>query len=177
MAKSIENAILENLNKLKAEEKQEDETKSDELIKDLEKLSSQPSHFDFESKRSYFDQVYFKNSKLFKIGSKEHADFWTFLKKYQALMKRKPTQQTSSQTNPLNTEYSQEFHHPLNYDKRWRLNFVYKPAKSKFSMYDWQGNALKVEATEDQLKEFEMIIHYFLDFRQKEKVIKFLLVN
>lgn len=178
MTKSVDNAILDNLNKLKPqkEDKNEEEIKPDDLIKDLGKFSNQPSHFDFESKRSYFDEVYFKNSKLFKIGSKEHADFWTFLKKYQSLMKRKAPH-TSSQTDPLTTDYSQRFHHPLNYNKRWRLNFVYKPSKSNFSMYDWQGNSLKTKATEEQLSEFEMIIHYFLDFRQKEKVNLYFLLQ
>ena len=61
---------------------------------------------------------------------------------------------------------------PLNYDKRWRLNFVYKSKKETFAAYDWQGKAIQTDVTDQQAKEFELILHLYLDFCQKEKFRK-----
>jgi HrpA-like RNA helicase len=61
---------------------------------------------------------------------------------------------------------------PLNYDKRWRLNFVYKTKKETFAAYDWQGRAIQTDVTDQQAKEFELILHLYLDFCQKEKFRK-----
>lgn len=71
------------------------------------------------------------------------------------------------------SQYSALFGLPLNYDKRWRLNFVYKPNKSMhMSQYDAFGNKIKVEISEDKFTEFEFILHIFIDFGQKEKFKK-----
>jgi hypothetical protein len=80
MEKKIQNAILSNLNEIKesvdlSQNKEEDDSQineddPDELINALskfEKITKAHSVFDYESKRSYFDEIYFKNSKLFKM--------------------------------------------------------------------------------------------------------------
>lgn len=178
--KNVENAILENLAKLKQESSsglkfasEYDEKETDKLIEALPNFNSiNKTNLEFESKREYFDEVFFKHSKLLKINSKEHSDFWTFLRKYQALMKRKPPSNTGEKSRANFTcDYSPKFNLPMSYDKRYRLNFVYKPRRETFAAYDWQGRALKVDVTDDQMKEFELIIHLYLDFCQKEKVV------
>ena len=87
------------------------------------------------------------------------------------------------------SQYSPKLKLPLKYEKRWRLNFVYKPNKLSLSSYDAfgtfrtisvsnyfflfffkKGNKIKAELNEDQFNEFEFIIHFYLDFCQKEKV-------
>ena len=68
-------------------------------------------------------------------------------------------------------QLSEVFRLPRKYDKRWRLNFVYKPnRKTTLSAYDAFGNKVRTECTDEQLQEFEFIMHIYLDFCQKEKV-------
>jgi hypothetical protein len=71
-------------------------------------------------------------------GSKELEDFWSFLKKYQALKKRKPTANKGSE-QATQVELSTNLRLPQNYDRRWRLNFIYKPCKMHMATYDAQG--------------------------------------
>jgi len=78
MDETIKKAILNNLNEIKesvdlnqeVDDKQVNEDDPDELINELpkfEKITKSHTVFDYESKRSYFDEIYFKNSKLFKM--------------------------------------------------------------------------------------------------------------
>jgi hypothetical protein len=80
MDDEIENAILSNLKKLKQDTKPSEENvkndpenveindNPDELIKLMPKISqTQNVSFDYLAKKSYFDQIYFKNSKLIKL--------------------------------------------------------------------------------------------------------------
>jgi hypothetical protein len=73
--------------------------------------------------------------------SKEHEDFWGFLKKYQALMRKRGQQaKVGTGASDSSNKLSEAFKLPLKYDKQWRLNFVYKPNKSNMSTYDAFGN-------------------------------------
>ncbi len=68
-----------------------------------------------------------------------------FLRKYQALMRRKQqTTPTAVSSGVGSNEYSPRFHLPLKYDRRWRLNFVYRPNKTHMSTYDALGLILSV---------------------------------
>lgn len=87
----------------------------------------------------------FRNLKLkFEIksifrGSKDHSDFWSFLSKYQNLIKKK-TNASKNSTKLEDNKFSEVLQLPLKYDKRWRLNFVYKPNKSdETGAYDSTG--------------------------------------
>jgi hypothetical protein len=145
----------------------------DLLLQKLPKLENRGSWFDFESKRAYFDDVYFTKSRFFPKNSKENQDFWTFLRKYQALMKRKASETRPTGQNKCKIEFSEKLKMPLSYDKRWRLNFVYNSNKSNANAsYDSFGNTVKQAVTEEQHQEFEFIIHLYLDFLQKEKFKK-----
>jgi ATP-dependent RNA helicase DHX34 len=73
----------------------------------------------------------------------------------------------------LSNDYSKEYKLPLKYDKRWRLNFIYESIKSKVSNYDAAGNQIKTNIDNKKLDEFELIIHLYFDFCQKEKFKKF----
>ena len=80
MDDKIENAILSNLKRLKEETVPEEDIKNepnpenveindnpDELIKLMPKINqTQNVSFDYLAKKSYFDENYFKNSKLIK---------------------------------------------------------------------------------------------------------------
>jgi hypothetical protein len=126
--------------------------------------------------------------------SKEHQDFWNFLKKYQAIMRKRGQQaKIGTSDSDSSNKLSEIFKLPLRYDKRWRLNFVYKPNKLNMMSYDalglyffinlsifiyeiyfqnsFLGNQLKFDCSDEQFQEFEFIIHLFLDYRQKENVI------
>lgn len=70
--KSVENAIFESLEKLRQEAfADEEEDDPDELVKELPSIK-QPSPsdntqvFDFVAHRSFFDEIYFKHSRLIK---------------------------------------------------------------------------------------------------------------
>jgi hypothetical protein len=54
---------------------------------------------------------------------------------------RKRSQQAKVGTGASDSskKLSEVFKLPLKYDKRWRLNFVYKPNKSTLSSYDAFG--------------------------------------
>ena len=84
MSSEIEGAILKNLEKLKESTNFESDQKTtstnenpqtvteeiieDKFIENLPRFQElKRSHLDFESKRWYFDQIYFKNSKLIKM--------------------------------------------------------------------------------------------------------------
>lgn len=183
MSENLENAILSNLEKLKKESQISTADNEAEDLKETEKLVGKltrvtdvkRSDFDFESKRAFFDEVYFKHSKIFRPNCKEYTDFWAFVKKYQAMMKRRPAaaaKEGSKSTRVVVGELSARFHLPVSYDKRWRLNFVYRSKKETFAAYDWQGKAITTDVSEEQLKEFELIVHLYLDFCQKEKFRK-----
>ena len=180
-SKEIENSIIKNLESIRKETiSNENETKTDnteslieERLNNLNKSITTGTLFDFESNRAHFDDIYFSNSRFFKIKTKENNDFWIFLKKYQALMKRKqpPTHQQSSSSSEAN-QYSDNLKLPLKYDKRWRLNFIYNPNKTSLSSFDSFGNKLKHQIADEHYQEFEFIIHLYLDFCQKEKFKK-----
>ena len=53
-------------------------------------------------------------------------------------MKRK-TQQIEPKHANQKEQYSKIFKLPMKYDKRWRLNFVYKPNKLNVHTYDYSG--------------------------------------
>ena len=55
-------------------------------------------------------------------------------------MKRKPDcHQSQSNTADTANKFSTKFKLPLKYDKRWRLNFIYKPKIETFAAYDATG--------------------------------------
>ncbi len=166
---SLQDAILSNLSKLKPVPQNQIENETITEAPNFNQI--QRSTFDFESQRAYFDQVYFKSSKLFKISSKEHTDFWSFVKKYQALMKRRQALNTNT-FDTSKTSFSPILNLPIHYDRRYHINFVYKPRKETFAAYDWQGRAVQTTVTDAQAAEFELIIHLYMDFCQKEKFQK-----
>jgi hypothetical protein len=104
MADKFDNAILSNLEKLKQESysiagatDENEQKESEKLAEKLTRVTEvKRSDFDFESKRLFFDDVYFKSSKIFRVNSKEYNDFWDFVKKYQAMMKRRPASQSTT---------------------------------------------------------------------------------
>jgi hypothetical protein len=53
-------------------------------------------------------------------------------------MKRK-TQQLEQKNPNQKEKYSKILKLPMKYDKRWRLNFVYKPNKLNVNTYDYTG--------------------------------------
>ena len=74
MEKSLESSVLTNLKILKNElnedkidsvEEQEQEAISIEKLPVFENISN--THFDFESKKFYFDDIYFANSKIIRM--------------------------------------------------------------------------------------------------------------
>ena len=75
MEKRLESSVLSKLQKLKNElneenkdsvnEQQEEEPISIEKLPVFENISN--THFDFESKRFYFDDIYFSNSKIIRM--------------------------------------------------------------------------------------------------------------
>ena len=69
-------------------------------------------------------------------NSKEYTEFWSFLRKYQALVKRRQSNLVDASSV---SQYSTKFNLPLKYEKRWRLNFVYKPNRFHLTTYDASG--------------------------------------
>lgn len=74
MEKSLESSVLTNLKILKNElneekkdsvEEQEQEAISIEKLPIFENISN--THFDFESKKFFFDDIYFANSKIIRM--------------------------------------------------------------------------------------------------------------
>jgi len=52
---------------------------------------------------------------------------------------RRKSQQIETKNADQKEQFSKIFKLPLRYDKRWRLNFVYKPNKLNVSTYDYSG--------------------------------------
>jgi hypothetical protein len=70
----IANVILSNLKKLKEESEAASEARDDtiaednpdDLVKEIPKFRVKDEEFDYFAKKSFFDEIYFKDSKLFK---------------------------------------------------------------------------------------------------------------
>ena len=111
----------------------------------------------------------------FDRNSKEHTEFWTFYKKYQALIKRKPPS-ASVKADPQQTnKLSNVFKLPQAFDNRWRLNFAYKPNKKEYSSYDSHGFSicfLIFFSDRISLSSSVLLISIYLFFFSR-KVIKF----
>lgn len=74
MEKKLEKDILSNLNILKDSAKNEQKDDAEEVEEEAISVEKLPifeniakTNFDFESKRFYFDEIYFQNSKLIKM--------------------------------------------------------------------------------------------------------------
>jgi hypothetical protein len=68
----IENVILSNLKKLKEEsnvgaDDHVTEDNPDDLVKEIPKFRVKDDEFDYFSKKSFLDEIYFKDSKLLKM--------------------------------------------------------------------------------------------------------------
>ena len=61
---------------------------------------------------------------LFLRNSKEHAEFWTFLRKYQALSMRRDVQMKTTFDAKVSQTFSEKFNLPKIYDKSYRFSFV-----------------------------------------------------
>ena len=126
-------------------------------------------------------------------NSKEHAEFWTFLRKYQALSMRRDVQMKTSFDQKVSQTFSDKFNLPKIYDKSYRFNFVIpdiEPASrvkydafgrvrfwdssssfpANLSPFSIPGNEVKQKVPEERIKEFKFIVQLYLDFMQKEKV-------
>jgi hypothetical protein len=84
-----------------------------------------------------------------KRASKTHEDFWIFLKKYEGLKRRKPTAKSSASQLTTERVVSIKYKLPLDFDKRWKFNFVYKPHKSNISSYDAHGEIQNLTRSSD----------------------------
>lgn len=103
----------------------------------------------------------------FNIGEQlvnEIQDFWLFVSKYEALLRRNGQSvldidfETPSTSSIIPNEYRKGF----------LMNFKIKPAKHQLSLSDEKGK----EVEQKKIKIFLTIITHYLDFKQKERFQK-----
>ncbi|KAG5680272.1 hypothetical protein PVAND_009791 [Polypedilum vanderplanki] len=94
------------------------------------------------------------------------ADFWLFLTKYEALLKRSMQSVLSIKTEAPQTDSII----PSNYDKNYLMNFKLKPSKNQMTPTSFDNEGKSID--DKKVEIFLTIVRHYLDFKQKERFKK-----
>lgn len=94
----------------------------------------------------------------------EPNDFWLFLTKYEALLRRTGQSVLKIVTDALTSESII----PENYNKNYFISIKLKPSKNQISLSSYDDKAID----DNKLKIFLTIVTHYLDFKQKERFQK-----
>lgn len=129
--------------------------------------------FSFEDYQKDLDVLFFTDRDVIKKGTPLYEEFWKFHTKYQMMKKRQGvTSWTAPRTNPSN-----ELGIPTNYHRSFLINFglnLPPPDKliSRLTPVDSERKSVRPKLTREHLMEFHQIILLYLEFLQREKMVK-----
>ncbi|XP_041476446.1 probable ATP-dependent RNA helicase DHX34 isoform X3 [Lytechinus variegatus] len=161
--------------KVKHAEKQ----RSKEQLKSEMETSSTSGLFDWDSHRYELDKLFFDDDGVFKRGSSDYADFWSFFERYQSFQSKKLTGgQKAKQAEVDKHTKTGKLKLPRTYDKRHRINVdLTVPSKHTLKSYSHvaASGEERDELTSERVLEFKKVLLLYLDFNQKQqfnKVVK-----
>jgi hypothetical protein len=130
--------------------------------------------FSFEDYKKDLDVLFFTDRDVIKKSTPQYEEFWKFFNKYQIMRKRQGvTNWIPPKTNPTN-----ELGIPTVYHRSFMLNFglnLPPPDKllSRIPPVDYsERKSARPRLTREQLMEFHQIILLYLEFLQREKMVK-----
>ena len=130
--------------------------------------------FSFEDYKKDLDVLFFTDRDVIKKSTPQYEEFWKFFNKYQIMRKRQGvTNWVPPKTNPTN-----ELGIPTVYHRSFMLNFglnLPPPDKllSRIPPVDYsERKSARPRLTREQLMEFHQIILLYLEFLQREKMVK-----
>lgn len=130
--------------------------------------------FSFEDYKKDLDVLFFTDRDVIKKSTPQYEEFWKFFNKYQIMRKRQGvTTWIPPKTNPTN-----ELGIPTVYHRSFMLNFglnLPPPDKllSRIPPVDYsERKSARPRLTREQLMEFHQIILLYLEFLQREKMVK-----
>lgn len=130
--------------------------------------------FSFEDYKKDLDVLFFTDRDVIKKSTPQYEEFWKFFNKYQIMRKRQGvTTWIPPKTNPTN-----ELGIPTVYHRSFMLNFglnLPPPDKllSRIPPVDYsERKSARPRLTREQLMEFNQIILLYLEFLQREKMVK-----
>lgn len=129
-----------------------------------QKTTEDVVNFSFLDHKRFFHRVllgYNINEQLVDDAS----DFWLFLTKYEALLRR-----TGQSVLNISTDTPQSSSLiPSTFSKNYLMNFKLKPSKNQMNASNYEDEK-KID--DDKVKIFFTIVRHYLDFRQKERFHK-----
>jgi HrpA-like RNA helicase len=130
--------------------------------------------FSFEDYKKDLDVLFFTDRDVIKKSTPQYEEFWKFFNKYQIMRKRQGvTTWIPPKINPTN-----ELGIPTVYHRSFMLNFglnLPPPDKllSRIPPVDYsERKSARPRLTREQLMEFHQIILLYLEFLQREKMVK-----
>lgn len=145
--------------------------------KDNDKKKKSEAKYDqeitFEDYQKDLDALFFTDRDVIKKGTPLYEEFWKFHTKYQIIKKRQGvTSWIPPRTNPSN-----ELGIPTLYHRSFMLNFglnLPPPDKliSRLPLVNSERKSTRPKLTREHLMEFHQIILLYLEFLQREKMVK-----
>lgn len=130
--------------------------------------------FSFEDYKKDLDTLFFTDRDVIKKSTPQYEEFWKFFNKYQIMRKRQGvTHWIPPKSNPTN-----ELGIPVVYHRSFMLNFglnLPPPEKllSRIPPVEYsERKSARPRLTREQLMEFHQIILLYLEFLQREKMVK-----
>ncbi|XP_063963631.1 probable ATP-dependent RNA helicase DHX34 isoform X2 [Lytechinus pictus] len=161
--------------------KHAEKKRAKEQLKSEMETSSTSGLFDWDSHRYELDKLFFDDDGVFKRGSSDYADFWSFFERYQSFQSKKLTRtggQKAKQTEVDKHTKTGKLKLPRTYDKRHRINLdLTVPSKHTLKSYSHvaASGEERDELTSERVLEFKKVLLLYLDFNQKQqfnKVVK-----
>ena len=135
--------------------------------------------FSFEDYKKDLDVLFFTDRDVIKKSTPQYEEFWKFFNKYQIMRKRQGvTNWIPPKTNPTNELGKNGLGIPTVYHRSFMLNFglnLPPPDKllSRIPPVDYsERKSARPRLTREQLMEFHQIILLYLEFLQREKMVK-----
>lgn len=102
--------------------------------------------FEWESFKYNLDKIFFYDGGIIRRGSQEHFDFWNFVSKYLAFLRKqaksgKPSSQNEEERRQSknSSETTHNLDIPRTYDVSHKLNFILKIDRDPTAIADMQG--------------------------------------
>lgn len=157
-------------NSKKCESNQFEETESQER-KRATKINQE---FSFEDYKKDLDTLFFTDRDVIKKSTPQYEEFWKFFNKYQLMRKK----QGINSWIPPKTQPCNKLGIPTVYHRSFMINFglnLPPPDKllSRIPSVDYsERKSARPRLTREQLMEFHQIILLYLEFLQREKMVK-----
>lgn len=153
--------------------RRKDQSRSRDERSFRQNVSDVPKEFSFEDYKKELDVLFFTDRDVIKKGTPQYEEFWKFFNKYQLMR----TRQGSNVWIAPRSSPSNELGIPSVYHRSFLINFgLNLPPPDKLldripaSVSERKSSRSKL--TRENLMEFHQIILLYLEFLQREKMVK-----